>query len=660
MNTYISKRLKKALRMGLISFLFPLSSSLITSCEDVPMPFNNPELPPEPDVVVIDPTGDGTKDNPYNVAGVLAYINTLGADVQSTKDVYVKGVITTVKEAFGTQNGNATFIISDTDEGTNKFTFYRGLYFGNKKYTNENDQNINEDDVVVICGKVVNYQGNTPETATGKAYLVSLNGKVIEPQKAEEIGSIDNPKSVTEALNAINSLADNASTPEYYFVKGKITRIKTNDADIPKYKNIDYIISDGTSEITVFRGKNLDNTDFTEAGQININDEVIVYGQLLKYVNNGYTTPEIAQGNYIVKYTKGSSTPSGDAKGTGTQADPFNIAAAVAKCKEVGETASTDKFYIKGIADGDYTVGSFKNIDVDLVDKEGSSEKFKVFHCKGLDGKDIKEGFKVSKGDAIVVYGPIVNYKGNTPETATGAFIVSINGKAPEADDGSGSGDTPSTDVKKVTIAQFNAAAESKDVWYQITGTVKNLKDGDQYGNFDLEDETGSVYVYGLLSEKGGEKKKFQDLVAAKGIKNGSKITIIANRSSYKDQIQAANAYFVSIEAGGGDSAGDGSKVVSVADFLAAATSTDVWYKLTGTVKNLKDGDQYGNFDLEDSTGSVYVYGLLAEKGGEKKKFQDLVTAKGIKNGSKITIIGNRAEYKGTAQVGNAYFVSIE
>lgn len=660
MNTYISKRLKKALRMGLISFLFPLSSSLITSCEDVPMPFNNPELPPEPDVVVIDPTGDGTKDNPYNVAGVLAYINTLGADVQSTKDVYVKGVITTVKEAFGTQNGNATFIISDTDEGTNKFTFYRGLYFGNKKYTNENDQNINEDDVVVICGKVVNYQGNTPETATGKAYLVSLNGKVIEPQKAEEIGSIDNPKSVTEALNAINSLADNASTPEYYFVKGKITRIKTNDADIPKYKNIDYIISDGTSEITVFRGKNLDNTDFTEAGQININDEVIVYGQLLKYVNNGYTTPEIAQGNYIVKYTKGSSTPSGDAKGTGTQADPFNIAAAVAKCKEVGETASTDKFYIKGIADGDYTVGSFKNIDVDLVDKEGSSEKFKVFHCKGLDGKDIKEGFKVSKGDAIVVYGPIVNYKGNTPETATGAFIVSINGKAPEADDGSGSGDTPSTDVKKVTIAQFNAAAESKDVWYQITGTVKNLKDGDQYGNFDLEDETGSVYVYGLLSEKGGEKKKFQDLVAANGIKNGSKITIIANRSSYKDQIQAANAYFVSIEAGGGDSAGDGSKVVSVADFLAAATSTDVWYKLTGTVKNLKDGDQYGNFDLEDSTGSVYVYGLLAEKEGEKKKFQDLVTAKGIKNGSKITIIGNRAEYKGTAQVGNAYFVSIE
>ena len=57
-------------------------------------------------------------------------------------------------------------------------------------------------------------------------------------------------------------------------------------------------------------------------------------------------------------------------------------------------------------------------------------------------------------------------------------------------------------DIRTATIAEFNAAAESTDVWYQLTGTVKNLKDGDQYGNFDLEDATGSVYVYGLLAEK--------------------------------------------------------------------------------------------------------------------------------------------------------------
>ena len=218
-------------------------------------------------------------------------------------------------------------------------------------------------------------------------------------------------------------------------------------------------------------------------------------------------------------------------------------------------------------------------------------------------------------------------------------------------------------EVKKVTIAEFNAAAESTDVWYQLTGTVKNLKDGDQYGNFDLEDETGSVYVYGVLSEKGGEKKKFQELVAAKGIKNGDMLTIIGNRGSYKDKIEVLNAYFVSVESGSetpDPQTTEEVKVVTIADFNAAAESTDVWYQLTGTVKNLKDGDQYGNFDLEDETASVYVYGLLAEKGGEKKKFQELVAAKGIKEGSKITIIGNRGSYKEKIEVMNAYFVSIE
>jgi len=98
----------------------------------------------------------------------------------------------------------------------------------------------------------------------------------------------------------------------------------------------------------------------------------------------------------------------------------------------------------------------------------------------------------------------------------------------------------------------------SNDVWYQLKGKVANLKDNDQYGNFDLVDETGTVYVYGLLSEKGGEKKKFQDLVAAKGIKEGSIITIIGNRGEHNGKIEVMNAYFVSIEAGGGDNSGGG------------------------------------------------------------------------------------------------------
>ena len=280
-----------------------------------------------------------------------------------------------------------------------------------------------------------------------------------------------------------------------------------------------------------------------------------------------------------------------------------------------------------------------------------SNDKFNVTAGSGtLDGK-------VWTGEADEV---VFNIGGNTQLKK---LVINGDGGSVTLDP---TPDPQPGEVQTVTIADFNAAAESNDVWYQLTGTIKNLKDGDQYGNFDLEDETGSVYVYGVLSEKGGAKKKFQELVAEKGIKEGDKLTIIGNRGSYNGKIEVLNAYFVSVESGGvtpdptPDPQPGEVQTVTIADFNAAAESNDVWYQLTGTIKNLKDGDQYGNFDLEDETGSVYVYGVLSEKGGAKKKFQELVAEKGIKEGDKLTIIGNRGSYNGKIEVLNAYFVSVE
>ena len=140
----------------------------------------------------------------------------------------------------------------------------------------------------------------------------------------------------------------------------------------------------------------------------------------------------------------------------------------------------------------------------------------------------------------------------------------------------------PVDEVQTITVAEFNAAEVSTSVWYQLTGTVNNLKDGDQYGNFDLEDETGSVYVYGLLSEKGGVKKKFQDLVAAQGIQNGSKLTLIGHRAYYeaKQQIQVADAYFVSVDNSGVKPA-ELTTAASVNDFLALTAGTEATLTLT-------------------------------------------------------------------------------
>ena len=49
----------------------------------------------------------------------------------------------------------------------------------NKPWVDGNTQ-IKVGDEVIICGKVVNYKGNTPETSSKKAYIYSLNGKTKE------------------------------------------------------------------------------------------------------------------------------------------------------------------------------------------------------------------------------------------------------------------------------------------------------------------------------------------------------------------------------------------------------------------------------------------------------------------------------------------------
>lgn len=93
----------------------------------------------------------------------------------------------------------------------------------------------------------------------------------------------------------------------------------------------------------------------------------------------------------------------------------------------------------------------------------------------------------------------------------------------------------------------------------------------------------------------------------------------------------------------------------TVAEFLEAAESADQWYILTGVVKDTYN-TQYGNFYLEDATGKVLVYGLTATKvSSNDKSFATL----NVEDGDTLTLIGTRASFNGTAQVGGpAYYVS--
>lgn len=125
---------------------------------------------------VATPTGTGTANDPFNVAGVAAYTKKLAADQQSSTDIYAKGIIVTVSDIDTEGNfGNATYLISDQRDGsTGTFQIYRGYGLNGEKFNKAGATIIKPGDVVLIKGKVVNYKGNTPQFAQGST-IVTLN-----------------------------------------------------------------------------------------------------------------------------------------------------------------------------------------------------------------------------------------------------------------------------------------------------------------------------------------------------------------------------------------------------------------------------------------------------------------------------------------------------
>ncbi len=138
-------------------------------------------------------------------------------------------------------------------------------------------------------------------------------------------------------------------------------------------------------------------------------------------------------------------------------------------------------------------------------------------------------------------------------------------------------------DMEEVTVAEFLEAAEDATL-YKLTGEITRVAN-EVYGNFDITDATGTVYVYGLLTPDGVDKTQW----AAAGLKKGDTITIYGPRSSYNGSPQMTNATYISHVPGegGGEEPTPGpaeGPYASDAPFVCSADdSTNAAYTLNGT-----------------------------------------------------------------------------
>ena len=442
---------------------------------------------------------------------------------------------------------------------------------------------------------------------------------VIEPAGS---GTAEDPYNVAAIIEQTASLADGEffNNSNDVYVTGVVVETKEVSA---QYGNATYYIADNAKSADrfyVYRGKLLDGASVAAETDLEVGDSVTVCGKIKNYKG----TLEFDQGNYLTYIKKsdgseqsGGGSGSGSGEGKGTADSPYNVTAAIAAASGTGVYV---KGFIVGSIDGKATTDakfSAETATASNVLIAVSADETDITKCMpvqlptgavrtALNLVDNAGNYKKE----VTLYGNIEKYFSVTGLKTVTYAILDGTEIGTKPDGGSTGGD----EIKAVTVAEFNAAPESTNVWYKLTGTIKNLKDGDLYGNFDLEDATGSVYVYGLLAEKGGEKKKFQELVTKYGLANGSKITIIGNRGSYNDKIEVVNAY-ISTDGGGSGTGGDSSTgtlespltASQAYDIVAAMESgktSDADYYVKGKICSIKFtfSAQYGTatFNISD------------------------------------------------------------
>ena len=205
-------------------------------------------------------------------------------------------------------------------------------------------------------------------------------------------------------------------------------------------------------------------------------------------------------------------TPEVQPTGTGTAADPFNVAGAVKYIEDGG--SESELKYVKGkVVSIEKFDASYGSMIYYISDDGTSTNQFKVFNGYAGPNRIKFSGADALKaGDEVVICGNLIVYNG-TKEFQTGNYIVSLNGVG-----GTTTPDTPTTgkgsesDPYTVAeaIAAIKAGAPTSEVY--VTGIVSDV--------YFYSDQYKSLSYY--ISDDG--KSKDMQVYSGKGL-NGADFT---------------------------------------------------------------------------------------------------------------------------------------
>lgn len=190
---------------------------------------------------------------------------------------------------------------------------------------------------------------------------------------------------------------------------------------------------------------------------------------------------------------------------SGTEEDPFTNEDAVKVAIAAGATATSQKYYVRGVVDSFRDApSSYGNVSFYFTPAEANGQKFLAYRVKLGEKGDTVTDEHIWIGGTATIYCNMYNYNGNTPENSSG-WLVSCTGEKQTIQN------------HEVNVAEAiaackalgkNGASDGKDT-YDVTGYIV-AKDG---ATFFLSDTKGAATfnkdthfeVYNYTGENAGE-----------------------------------------------------------------------------------------------------------------------------------------------------------
>ena len=432
--------------------LMLLTAFALSSCVDVPAPFNVPDKSSSGD-------SESPEGTPVTCAQAVELTNALSDGATSAETYTITGYIT---EVVGDVSRNQqTFWMADTKDGGRIFeAYWANLPEGVSAFTKGMK--------VKITGKLMKYvnQNNGSVIAEMKNATV-----VILEDEGGDTPVEGTPVTCAEAVELTNALADNATSTETYTVTGYITEVVGNvSRDQQTFWMAD--TKDGGRVFEAYWANLPEGVSAFTKGM-----KVKITGQLLKYVNaSGQVTPEIKNATVVILDDEGGDTPPVE----GTE---VTCAQAVELTNALADNAtSTETYTVTG-----YITEVVGNVSRDqqtfwMADTKDGGKVFEAYWA------NLPEGVSAfAKGMKVKITGQLMKYVKSgqvTPEIKNADVVILEQG----GDDG---GDTPPIEGTDVTCAQAveltNALADNatSTETYTVTGYITEV-----VGNVSRDQQT--------------------------------------------------------------------------------------------------------------------------------------------------------------------------